>query len=310
MAQKQSPSIVPRFTGKVGRRNLLASICSQQAVAGNAALARRLIAAGSAQDFPSGRTITSQGDADNDLYMIISGSVDIIINGRAMAIRSAGVHVGEMALLDPTSRRSATVRTKERTIVLKVSEPKITTIARDYPDFWRRLALELATRLRERTKFIRQPNPISTVFIGSSSPALDEAEHIQHNLHRHGIQCRLWTQNVFRLSHTTVEELIRMSKECDFAVLLLTPDDMTTSNSRKSPSPRDNVVFELGLFMGALGCERTYLVVAKGTQLKLPTDLLGVTYAPYTRGARKTLSRRLRQVLKLLRHRIRILGTI
>src|SRR5438270_12555465 len=40
-------------------------------------------------------------------------------------------------------------------------------------------------------------------------------------------------------------------------------------------SPRDNVVFEAGLFGGALGMSRTFIVHAGGA--KLPSDLLGLT---------------------------------
>lgn len=110
------------------------------------------------------------------------------------------------------------------------------------------------------------------------------------------------------ISQTAIEDLIRAANEHDFAVLFLTPDDMTSSRGRRRASPRDNVVFELGLFMGAMGRERTYLVVPKGRDLKLPTDLLGVTHAAYERGRARSLGRRFRQVLRLLRQRIGALG--
>jgi predicted nucleotide-binding protein len=47
----------------------------------------------------------------------------------------------------------------------------------------------------------------------------------------------------------------------DFAILVLTPDDLTQSRGKQQPSPRDNVVFELGLFIGALGRDRVFMVV-------------------------------------------------
>ena len=297
-----------RFTGATGRRNLLAALCAQQAVAGDKALARRLLAIGSLHEFKAGKTIVTQGNADNDMYMIISGSVSIVINKREMAIRNGGTHVGEMALLDPTARRSATVVTKERTAVFKLSEQDVTRITRRYPALWRRLAVELGTRLRERTKYIREPNSISTVFIGSSDEALTEATHLSRSLSRNNLACKLWTQGVFQLSQTTIEELVRASQECDFAVLFLTPDDMTSSRGRRKSSPRDNVVFELGLFMGAIGRDRTYIAMPKGVDLKLPTDLLGLTHAPYARGHRCSLGKRLQSVTRALRKRIYDLG--
>ncbi len=308
MPRKRSPSIIPRFTGIKGRRNLLAVVCAQQAVAGDVPLAHRLISAGSLHELRPDQAIVHQGDADNDLYMVVSGSVSIVINKREIAVRSSGTHVGEMALLDPTSRRSATIVTKEKTVVLKISEPDVTRIAKDFPQYWRRLALELATRLRERTKFIREPNPTPVVFIGSSNEALTEANYIRRGLGRRNLTCKLWTEGVFQLSQTAIESLFREANECDFAILFLTPDDMTVSRGRQTPSPRDNVVFELGLFMGAVGRDRTYIVVPKGTNIKLPTDLLGITHAPYERGHNRSLGRRLRQVTRVIWQRIRTLG--
>ncbi len=260
MPAKSSPSIIPRFVGSAGRANLRAAVCAQQSVAGDMALARRLIGAGALHEYPPGKTIVTQGDADNDMYMILSGSIRVLINRREIAVRSSGTHVGEMALLDPTARRSATLVARERTVALKLPEAAVTRIGAAYPGLWRRLAVEIATRLRERTKFIREPNVLPTVFIGSSSEAIAEATHLNRSLSRRDLTCRLWTQGVFQLSQTTIEDLVRASHECDFAVLFLTPDDMTASRGRRKSAPRDNVVFELGLFMGAIGRDRTFIV--------------------------------------------------
>ena len=62
----------------------------------------------------------------------------------------------------------------------------------------------------------------------------------------------------------------------DFAILLLTPDDTTTSRDQQRFAPRDNVVFELGLFMGCMGRQRCFLIQEDNRELRLPTDLLGV----------------------------------
>lgn len=309
MPAKNSPSIIPRLAGAAGRANLLTAVCAQQTVAGNTALARRLIAAGALHEYHLGKTIVTQGDADNDMYMIVSGSVSVIINKREIAVRSSGTHVGEMALLDPTARRSATLVARERTVALKLPETAVTRIAAAYPDLWRRLAVEIASRLRERTKFIREPNVVPTVFIGSSSEALAEATHMSRSLSRHDLTCRLWTQGVFQLSQTTIEDLVRASQDCDFAVLFLTPDDMTSSRGRRKSAPRDNIVFELGLFMGAIGRERTLIVIPRGVDLKLPTDLLGVTHLPYARGGPTSRGQQLRPVAQLLWRRIKQLGS-
>src|SRR5262249_4003628 len=70
----------------------------------------------------------------------------------------------------------------------------------------------------------------------------------------------------------------------DHAILVLTPDDRTVLRRKRSPAPRDNVVFELGLFMGCLGRRRASYVLCevRGKTPRLATDLLG-TNAPRVR---------------------------
>jgi hypothetical protein len=120
------------------------------------------------------------------------------------------------------------------------------------------------------------------VFIGSSVEGLSIAEHIQLGLDYHA-ECTLWSQGVFGLSGGTLESLLRAVKEFDFAVLALTPDDLVQKRSVSRNSPRDNVLFELGLFMGALGRERTYIVHCRDVLIDLPTDLAGVTAASFAK---------------------------
>jgi hypothetical protein len=86
----------------------------------------------------------------------------------------------------------------------------------------------------------------------------------------------------FPLTKTYIEALESLLDTSDFAVLVLTPDDRTTSRETERPSPRDNVVFELGLFLGQLGRDRCFLIQSRDLNLKLPSDLLGVESATYS----------------------------
>ena len=81
--------------------------------------------------------------------------------------------------------------------------------------------------------------------------------------------------------------MVNALDDFDFAALVLTPDDLLTSQNESSVAPRDNVLFELGLFMGALGRKRTFVVYDRSVKLKLPTDLAGVsaaTFEPHSSG--------------------------
>jgi len=61
----------------------------------------------------------------------------------------------------------------------------------------------------------------------------------------------------------------------------MTADDIVISREIEASAPRDNVIFELGLFMGHLGKERTLFAFPKGQQSKLASDLQGVTPLHY-----------------------------
>lgn len=118
------------------------------------------------------------------------------------------------------------------------------------------------------------------VFLGSSTDGLGIADQLKGALD-HVADCRPWTQGVFGLSRGTLESLIETTRESDFAVLVLTPDDLASKKGRKTYLPRDNVVFEIGLFMGALGRDRTFIVHQQGEVIDLPSDLAGITTATF-----------------------------
>jgi preprotein translocase subunit SecD len=67
----------------------------------------------------------------------------------------------------------------------------------------------------------------------------------------------------------------------DFAVLIVTGDDIIESRGQTHATPRDNVIFELGLFMGALGRQRTFIVADQESKPRMPSDLAGLTWLPY-----------------------------
>ena len=97
-----------------------------------------------------------------------------------------------------------------------------------------------------------------------------------------------WTTS-FNPGTTTLERLLELTQEVDFAAFVFARDDWTANAPPVSPSmesgqasPRDNVVFEAGLFGGTLGMRRTFILHANGA--KLPSDLLGLTCVRYGEG--------------------------
>ncbi|MCR2763807.1 nucleotide-binding protein [Microbacterium sp. zg.B48] len=130
------------------------------------------------------------------------------------------------------------------------------------------------------------------VFIGSSSEALQVAKYLQRDLQQ-SQSCipMVWDQGIFTASSYTLDSLVKTAEDSDFAVLIVTPDDFVARGDSGAPAPRDNVIFELGLFIAALGRDRTYIVVDRtDADIKLPTDVLGITYLPFTRHASANLA--------------------
>lgn len=158
------------------------------------------------------------------------------------------------------------------------------------------------------------------VFIGSSTESLDEAYAIQENL-ENDAEITVWKQGIFELSRGNLDSLLRAVSKSDFGVFVFSPTDTIRLRQKRYLTARDNVVLELGLFIGQLGQRRTFFVVPKGTEdLRIPTDLVGVTpghydakredrnlvaaLGPFCNQVRKQI-RRLRRVdrLRLLRRR-------
>ena len=142
------------------------------------------------------------------------------------------------------------------------------------------------------------------IFLGSSGKqaklvqaltrGLEEVAHVEP-----------WTTS-FNPGTTTLERLLELTREVDFAAFVFAHDDWTAISPPASDpsgsgqaSPRDNVVFEAGLFGGVLGMRRTFILHARGS--KLPTDLLGLTCVRYeeaTTAEMRVINEKLRKAIE------------
>ena len=137
------------------------------------------------------------------------------------------------------------------------------------------------------------------IFLGSSA----QQEKLLQALTR-GLQdiadVDAWT-TVFNPGVSTLGRLVELTREVDFAAFVFAQDDWTTKGESPEAasgqaSPRDNVVFEAGLFGGALGIRRTFILHANGA--KLPTDLLGLTSIRYDPDTTPAIVRQINQKLR------------
>ena len=156
-------------------------------------------------------------------------------------------------------------------------------------------------------------NTKPTVFIGSSHESSDVVDAIASAL-RADAQVRPWTDtDLFPAGEFILNSLLRQAQRFDFAIMVFGPDDVVLQGSHRVSVPRDNVVFELGLFMSQLERERTLLLVpvARHGRIKILSDLGGLKAIEYTYPDERDhggLNRALRDAIKQIRKRIKERG--
>jgi hypothetical protein len=134
------------------------------------------------------------------------------------------------------------------------------------------------------------------IFLGSSGTQAKLLQAVTRGLEEVA-DVEPWT-TTFNPGRSTLDRLVELSREVDFAAFVFAQDDWTTIDAAEpgQASPRDNVVFEAGLFGGALGIRRTFILHANGS--KLPSDLLGLTSVRYDPAASPAEVRAINQKLR------------
>lgn len=121
------------------------------------------------------------------------------------------------------------------------------------------------------------------MFIGSSKEGLDVAMAIQHAM-RDSVDVAVWSQGIFELGKTTMENLHSFLEEFDFAAFIITADDKIESRGKEYFTARDNVIFEIGLFIGGVGRDRVIIIKDyDAEELILPSDMNGITFITYSK---------------------------
>lgn len=119
------------------------------------------------------------------------------------------------------------------------------------------------------------------VFVASSSEGLEVATAIQGHLDP-AAEVTIWDQDVFQPSDNLLGSLRLAAQNSDYAIFVFTPDDTLVMRDQTASTARDNVLFELGLFIGAIGLENTIIAHPGGIRnFHLPSDLAGINTVSY-----------------------------
>src|ERR1700722_2932357 len=200
-------------------QNLVDALKRQEFVGGNAKLAEALIKRGELTEYKKGDKLITEGGEDNDIYLLLAGSVAVVVKGNEGATRKAGQHVGEMAGIEPAQKRSATVVAHDTLVALKLKSADFNTVGEGYPQIWLPIARELSRRLLQRNDLITPPNEYPKLFIISSTEALAVARGIQAQL-EHDVFSTVWNEGVFFAGGYSLEALEKAVGESDFAIAI------------------------------------------------------------------------------------------
>jgi predicted nucleotide-binding protein len=116
------------------------------------------------------------------------------------------------------------------------------------------------------------------VAYGSDHKARDDISELLRGL---GIQSIVISKSPDH-SRSLIEKFENAARQCEFAIILLTPDDKRVigkKNKKIEDRARQNVIFEMGWFFGKLGRPKT-LLLRKGV-IEMPSDIRGVLYQQY-----------------------------
>lgn len=261
---------------------LTEALMAQRFVQGDGEIVKALVASGELKEFAAGENLIEEGATDRDMYLLLAGKVKVLVRNQQVASRERNEAVGEMSAVNPVLVRSATIQAEELTVALRISHETLNTIGTHHPRIWKLLAQQLASRLEQRNRFVSQPNERPRVFLICSAEALDIAETIRADLQYEKAVVEIWSDShIFPAGGYPLEALEQSVAESDFGIAIAQPDDLVRSRDRKSMTPRDNVVFELGFFMSKLGRKRTILMVPNNEDVKLPSDFKGLTPLGY-----------------------------
>lgn len=123
------------------------------------------------------------------------------------------------------------------------------------------------------------------LFIGSSSEGLSIANQLKQKIDMDcgdWLHIEVWNESgVFALNGNTLDSLVKASRKFDYGILVATKDDILKTRGASTYAPRDNVMLEIGMFLGSLGLTRAFLLLEE--ESKLPSDYSGVTVPDFHR---------------------------
>jgi CRP-like cAMP-binding protein len=108
---------------------------------------RQIVSAATEVDLPAGTGLVAQGEHGRELYVILRGTAEVVVDGKKVSELTPGDFFGELAFLNPAPR-SATVTARTDMRVMVLDSRSMEAIVEREPAIARRLMLAMAIRIR------------------------------------------------------------------------------------------------------------------------------------------------------------------
>lgn len=149
LKKKADPLV--NFRGDGAEDRIQNTLMQNPAVGGDAKIVAEIISAGELVGFHQGDKIIEQGSDDDDVYFLLAGEADVLVDGRKRTYRGAPNQIGEMAAIEPGKARSATIQVRSETVCAwRISGGKFREVWSEQVEFKGRLQVEMASRHREQ----------------------------------------------------------------------------------------------------------------------------------------------------------------
>ena len=287
---------------------IVEALLRQRLVRSDRDLAQKLAEAGQIAEYAAGAVLIEQGSWENDLHFILAGEFEVLVNGQHKQTRIAGEAVGELAGLNRSRPRTATVKATKGSLVLSIGLTELNQIVGTDVDFWKATADAVADQLDHRNQEVGAANEHPRIFVISSKEGLPVARQVRQNLDADEMPVYLWDHGTFAVSEYPISSLEDAIERADFTIAVAKADDILVLRGESSKVARDNVHFEYGISVGRLGRERSFLLVEADAEIRLPSDLAGLTTLRYQGGDQDKIERSVAKACDQARQRIEFIG--
>ena len=131
----------------------------QKLVSDNDSLASALAEKVTVEEVTKGTVAMEEDSPGDDMLFILSGKFSVLVGGTKLSELATGNHVGEMSVVDSENTRSASIVADVDSSVGRLNREDFSAIANEFPELWKSIAVELASRLRQTNGYLTRWEP-------------------------------------------------------------------------------------------------------------------------------------------------------